>query len=384
MKQLVRNTTLAVLAVALIFSGCSQAPISKPSSGVASESKPVPSVTKTPALPEKSAPTEVWETISGSFTREASSQYNNATLQMKYLSNNCVMFEFNLMTGSESEDWADTLVLPFVLLVDEDDGVGHYESDPEAKNPITIDFYLSENGKQITVTHTGEIPISPDGVYNFVDEGLEVSERSATAILDHLPTAATSLNSNNGSYTIQYPDELIADWFYPVEATFDDTGVVLAKFLIAKDLSAVYRVDDDIEPILIFGSAQPMMDSDIIPLKDEEISEEPSKDEESATVLEEARPVVSVKLENGVALTMGTTGKLVAIMPWELPYTLTAESSDPSVVTVDENGTITAVATGEATISGTILIDDGQKDFSIDVSVNEVSELNGVQTDLAQ
>lgn len=39
-----------------------------------------------------------------------------------------------------------------------------------------------------------------------------------------------------------------------MEATFDDTGVVLAKFLIAKDLSAVYRVDDDIDPFLIFGS----------------------------------------------------------------------------------------------------------------------------------
>jgi hypothetical protein len=63
-------------------------------------------------------------------------------------------------------------------------------------------------------------------------------------------------------------DKLIDDWFYPVEATFHDTGVVLSKFLVAKDLSAVYCVDDDIDPILIFGSPHHMMDAKINSLKD--------------------------------------------------------------------------------------------------------------------
>ena len=315
---------------------------------------------------------DAWETLSGAFTRNDSSQYNNASLQIKYLSNDCVMFEFRLMEGSESQDWADTLILPFVLLVD-DNGVGHYTSDVGATNPMNIDFLLSEDGKQIIVSHTGDVSITPDGVYDFVDEGLEVTERSATAILDHLPTASTSLNSNNGAYTIQYPEALVSDWFYPVEAIFDDNGVVLAKFIIAKDLSAVYRVDDDIEPILIFGSAQPMLDADMIQynnIQSDESYEGETDIEESCEVL----PLVSVGLEDGIVLTPGISTELIPIMPWNLIYTLEADSSDPSVLKVDKNGIVTAISDGEATISGTLYIDDGQKSFSIDVTVNSSLE----------
>jgi len=360
-----------LLTVIFCCVGCGQ------SSQTISDDPQSKDVTVTSSSEMSSESSAVWETLSGEFTRNDSSQYNNASLQMKYLSNDCVMFEFRLMEGSESQDWADTLILPFVLLVD-DNGVGHYESDADATNPITIDFFLSEDGQQITVTHTGDVSISPDGVYDFVYEGLEISERSATAILDHLPTAVTSLNSNNGAYTIQYPDALVSDWFYPVEATFDDNGVILAKFIIAKDLSAVYRVDDDIDPVLIFGSAQPMLDAEIIQYNKVD-SEEPDEDgtyiEESCEML----PLVSVGLEDGTILTSGTTTELLPIMPWELPYTLTAESSDSSVVAVDENGIVTAICEGEATLSGILYIDDGQKAFSIDVIVSGESEFESVE-----
>jgi hypothetical protein len=281
------------------------------------------------------------------------------------------------MEGSESQDWADTLILPFVLLVD-DNGVGHYTSDADSTNPMTIDFLLSEDGKQITVSHTGKVSISPDGVYDFVDDGLEVTERSAMAIIDHLSTAATSLNSNNGAYTIQYPEALVSDWFYPVEATFDDNGVVLAKFIIAKDLSAVYRVDDDIEPILIFGSSQPMLDAETIQyynIETEESYEGGLDIEGSCEVL----PLVSVGLEEGIVLTPGITTELISIMPWNLTYTLEAESSDPSVLKVDKNGIVTAISDGKANLSGTLYIDDGQKSFSIDVTVNSGLEFESVE-----
>jgi hypothetical protein len=359
-----------LLTVIICCVGCGQ------SSQISSDASKSKDIATTSSSEISSASSAVWETLSGDFTRNDSSQYNNASLQMKYLSNDCVMFEFRLMEGSESQDWADTLILPFVLLVN-DNGVGHYESDADATNPITIDFFLSEDGQQITVTHTGDVSISPDGVYDFVDEGLEVSERSATAILDHLPTAETSLNSNNGAYTIQYPDALVSDWFYPVEATFDDNGVALAKFIIAKDLSVVYRVDDDIDPVLIFGTAQPMLDAETIhynKIDDEESDEDGSEIEEFYETL----PLVSVGLENGIALTPGTTTELLPIMPWELPYTLTAESSDPSVVTVDENGKVTAISEGKATLSGTLYVDDGQKAFSIDVIVSGELEFESV------
>lgn len=78
-----------------------------------------------------------------------------------------------------------------------------------------------------------------------------------------------------------------------------------------------------------------------------------------------------MKLEDDVPLKIGATSQLVAIMPWQLPYTLTTESSDPSLVTVDDNGAVTAVAVGVSTINGTIQIDDGEKHFAVDVSVSE-------------
>jgi hypothetical protein len=316
----------------------------------------------------------VWESVSGVYVREDSSQYNNAVLQMKYLSNNCVMFEFRLMEGSESEDSADTLVLPSVLLVDED-GVGRFESLPDSEQPFGINVALSEDGHRATVTHSGELSISPDGVYNFTDDSLEVSEVSAISILEHLPTAATSLNHNNGEYTIQYPDELVADWFYPVQAVFCDSGAVLAKFLIAKDLSAVYRADDDIEPVLIFGSAQPMLDAETIPLHNGV-----SEGEETAEWADETMPIVGAVIVDGVHLAVGQESRLTVMMPWKLPHTLTAESSDPSVVDVDKNGVVKAVSAGEATISGTIAVDDGEKKFSIKVSVAKEKET--VQTEV--
>jgi hypothetical protein len=310
---------------------------------------------------------EVWQEVRGNFAREGSSQYNNATLQMMYLGNGCVMFEFNLMEGSESEDWAWDIVLPFVALID-DDGVGQYESDPEAENPLKITLKLSDDGQTVTASHTGEMPISCDGMYEFMSDGLEVSEVSAAAILDHLPTAATSLNHNNGAYTMVYSDEVVFNWFYPVTATFDDTDAALAKFIIAKDLSAVYRVDDDIDPVLIFGSAQPMIDyeSYVYPDADEETDE--GTDGEPIAV-----PLVDVISEAGLTLEPGGTSKLTAVLPWAFDYAIEAESSDTSIVTVS-GAEIKATAAGMATISGTLTVDDGNKEFEFEISVGGEGE----------
>lgn len=316
--------------------------------------------------PGPSAQLPPWETVSGSYVRDDSSQYNNAVLMLKYLSNDCALFELRLMEGSEAEAMADSLVVPAVLIV-EDDGVGRYESLPDAEHPFTIEITLSDDGQQAIVSHSGELDISPDGIYTFVDAGLEVSEVSAIAILEHLPTAATSLNSTNGAYSVAYPEELVADWFYPVQAAFVDSGAVLAKFLIAKDLSAVYRVDDDIEPVLIFGSAQPMLDVETMPIPADTL-----EGDDVAEVAGEPVPLVSVVLANGVLLQVGQEDNLTLEMPWELPYSLEATSSDSGVLTVDATGLVRAVTDGAATISGTLTIDDASREFSLLVSVGEV------------
>ena len=212
---------------------------------------------------------------------------------MKNLTDNFLLFEFRRMGAEKAEKQSNDLLLPFVLLVDEN-GVGHYESRPESISKLTIDFMLSADGQQVSVTHTGELPMSCDGVYEFAGNELEVSEKSSAAILDYLPTAATSLNSLNGAYTIHYPEQLVNNWFYPVQATFDDSGQALEKFVMKKNLSAVYRVDDDIKPVLIYGSAQLMLDAktDLLSKK----STEPNQ---------KTLPLVSVVLDGGTCLVAG-------------------------------------------------------------------------------
>lgn len=369
MRKCLLAILIAVFA-ALTLAGCNTT-TQPPSETVT----PSPLPTQPPALPsalDATTDPAIWEAVHGKFSREGASQDNNAVLAMKYLSNYCVLFEFTLTERSESEDEAHDTIVYGVMIVDEK-GVGLYETHPGAAS-FSINFVISEDGKRVSVTHSGELSISPDGEYSFTDTNLEVSDLSANAILEHLPSAATSLNSNLGAYTIHYPEALVADWFYPVEVTFDDSNVVLAKFLIAKDLSAVFRVDDDIDPVLIFGSAQPMMDAQMNDWQtDNEINS--VEDESTGSPLLETLPIVSVGLEDGVELKVGLSSLLNASLPWELPYSITAQSSDKTVATVDTNGTVTAIAPGEATISGTITVEDGVKEFSIEIFVaNEVFE----------
>lgn len=369
MKKCLLAILIAAFA-ALTLAGCNTT-TPTPSETVT----PSPLPTQPPALPSALDATDdpaIWEAVHGKFTREGSSQDNNAVLAMKYLSNYCVLFEITLTERSESEDEAHDTIVYGVMIVD-DKGVGFYETHPGAAS-FSIDFAISEDGQRVTVTHSGELSISPDGEYSFTGSRLEVSDLSANAILEHLPSAATSLNSNLGAYTIHYPEALVSDWFYPVEATFDDSGAVLAKFLVAKDLSAVFRVDDDIEPVLIFGSAQPMMDAQI---NDWQTYNEvdSAEGESTGSPSLEPLPIVSVELEDGVEIQVGSSSLLNASLPWELPYSITAQSNDKAVATVDANGAVKAIAPGEATISGTITVEDGVKEFSIDIFVaNEVLE----------
>ena len=68
----------------------------------------------------------VWETVCGSYAWDESSQYTNSVLSLMWLDYGCVLFEFNLMEGSEEEDSATELTVSGVLNVQED-GSGIYE-----------------------------------------------------------------------------------------------------------------------------------------------------------------------------------------------------------------------------------------------------------------
>lgn len=341
------NVLLAVLlALSLLLAGCAS----------------------TPAPDDHSPGDGVWETVCGSYAWDESSQYTNSVLSLMWLDNGCVLFEFNLMEGSEEEDSATELTVSGVLNVQED-GSGIYEAaSDDGESRLMIGFEISEDGKQVTVSHEGELPISPDGNYTFTDRGMEVSDYSATELVRYLPTDATGLNTDLGAYTLNYPESLVSGWFYPLDATFDDTGECLAKFIVAKDLSAVFRVDNGMEPVLIYGSAQPMMDAETWPEFDDE-DNEGSVDEPAEEISYEPYPLVSVGADNGTFLTVGESTMLLANLPWDLPFTLEASSADTSIADVDENGVITAVTPGETSIIGTLTVEDGVKEFEIIINV---------------
>ena len=310
----------------------------------------------------------VWETVCGSYTWNESSQYTNSVLALMWLEEGSVLFEFNLMEGSEEEDSAIELTVSGVLNVQKD-GSGIYEAaSDDGESLLTIGFEISKDGKQVTVSHKGELPISPDGNYTFTVSGIEVSDYSATELVRYLPADATGLNTDLGAYTLNYPESLVSGWFYPIDATFDDSGEYLAKFIVAKDLSAVFRVDDDIEPVLIYGSAKPMMDAETWPEFDDE-DYEGSEDEPMGELIYDMEPLVSVGADNGTFLTVGESTTLLANLPWDLPFTLKAGSADTSIADVDENGVITAVTTGETSITGTLTVEDGVKEFEIIINV---------------
>ncbi len=322
----------------------------------------------TPAPDDHSPGDGVWETVCGSYAWDESSQYTNSVLSLMWLDNGCVLFEFNLMEGSEEEDSATELTVSGVLNVQED-GSGIYEAaSDDGESRLMIGLEISEDGKQVTVSHEGELPISPDGNYTFTDSGMEVSDYSATELVRYLPTDATGLNTDLGAYTLNYPESLVSGWFYPLDATFDDSGECLAKFIVAKDLSAVFRVDDDMEPVLIYGSVQPMMDAETWPEFDDEVNEG-SVDEPAVEISYDPYPLVSVGADNGTFLTVGESTALLANLPWDLPFTLEASSADTSIADVDENGVITAVTPGETSIIGMLTVEDGVKEFEIIINV---------------
>ena len=86
-----------------------------------------------------------------------------------------------------------------------------------------------------------------------------ISIKAATAIkfIESLPSVLTSLNIYNTRYTIEcidtykYSDLCVGG--FVIKAKHTESGNCIGIFLVAADLSSVYRIDDDLgEPVLIF------------------------------------------------------------------------------------------------------------------------------------
>ena len=260
----------------------------------------------------------------------------------------------------------------------EDNGTGKAEIEVD-KKPVKLTFILK--GKTIAVKQTGAMPADVSGEYDFQEKGYNATEAAATAILEGLAPAKTSLNSSNRPYRLVYANETVGGWFYDVRAIHQPSKKVFARFLVAADLTAVYRNDDVKNPKLIYGSPATMLTTTIAPLLQEEEEQEEvpvpegateekveGKGSDSGEDQSRLSAVVSVGPEDP-EIKVGESSKLAVSIPGMLKYKLSdLKSSAGGKVSVDDKGTLTAKAEGTATITGKLAVDNASRDFKVDVT----------------
>ncbi|MEA5134531.1 MAG: hypothetical protein VB035_00165 [Candidatus Fimivivens sp.] len=312
-------------------------------------------------LPVYAATPAEWTTVKGTYAREESIQ--SGTLSLMYLDNDVVMFEFFISESTSDYLKNKNFCLAGAFYLD-DNGVGIYEN-PKTGN-VQLRFELS--GNTVTIKQSGVLPMNVGGKYRFVNSGIKVTDAAATEILEQLPTAATSLNHNNGEYKLSMSQEMVDGWFYDVKANFVDTNALIAEFYIAGDMSAVYRVDTE-TPILIWGSAQPMLDA-VYPINAESLlgTTSATGDERSSESADQVLKAYYVSaLPQSEAIAVGNSTPIIVTVPGEIGHTMQCFSSSPKVVKVDDKGVITAVSAGETAINVTVTIDDAKKSFTFTV-----------------
>ena len=319
-----------------------------------------------------------WKKAEGLYVWKESAQYSNGFLFVKPMEEDLFLFEFKTMRGSEAEDSSYDYNVAGIFLV-EDNGTGEAEIEVD-KKPVKLTFTLK--GKTIAVKQTGTMPADVSGEYDFQEKGYEATEAAATAILEGLAPAKTSLNSSNSPYRLVYANETVGGWFYDVRAIHQPSKKMFARFLVAADLTAVYRNDDVKNPQLIYGSPATMLTVEFAPLlKEDEEEEEDAPVPEGATEekvegkgsdsgKDQSRlsAVVSVGPEDS-EIKVGESSKLAVSIPGMLKYKLSdLKSSAGDKVSVDEKGALTAKAEGTATITGKLTVDNASRDFKVDVT----------------
>ena len=318
-----------------------------------------------------------WKKADGLYVWKESAQYSNGVLFVKPMEDDLFLFEFRTMRGSEAEDSAYDYNVAGIFLV-EDNGVGTAEFDVD-KKPVKLTFALK--GKTIAVKQTGEMPADVSGEYDFQEKGNLASEAAATAIIEGITPAKTSLNSSNRPYRLVYANETVGGWFYDVRAIHEPTKKMFARFLVAADLTAVYRNDDVKDPKLIYGTPATMLTTEIAPLLQEEEEEEEVEAPEGASEekvdnkgadSKENQSRLSAVVNVGPAdpaIKVGESSKIAVVLPGRLHYKLSdLKSSAGDKVSVDEKGNLTAKAEGTATITGKLTVDNASKDFKVDVT----------------
>lgn len=318
-----------------------------------------------------------WQDAQGSYVWTESSQFNNGILNIKPLEGDIYLFEFKVVRGSEADDSAEEFQTAGTLLLN-DEGVGEAEVLVGEEDSVSLQFVLAD--KTMTVTQIGELPLEVQGDYKYNEAAFDVSENAAVAIIESLPANLTSLGSANRPYKLLYADETVDGWFYQVVAVHEPTNSIIAKYLVAADLSAVYRNDAE-EPGLIYGTPENMLAAQRAPLIDDEEETPPAvenaelegdaeEEEQSLSSDAQATPLVVIAPEQE-SLRVGESTQIITMLPGNIGCTVAdLQSSDTDIVKIDGEKLV-GVAPGIATIKGNIHLEKGKKNFEVLVTVYE-------------
>lgn len=318
-----------------------------------------------------------WQSAGGCYVWTESSQYNNGVLNIKPLNDEQYLYELKVMRGSEAEDSAEDFVTAGIFTVN-DDGDGIAEVEYKGNDTVELRFVYKD--KAVEAYQDGPLPLDVQGEYKFQESGFDVSEAAATAMVAGLPQEQTGLPADKAEYNLLFADETIDGWFYQPLAVKDNQ--IIGKYLVAADLSAVYRNDAEDEPNLIYGTPENMLAAKRAPLVEEEVQDGPAiesgepegniDDEDLPTnAASELSPLVTVQPEQE-SLRVGEQTAIVANIPGRVVYAISnLRSSNSSVVKVDGDNLLVAAAPGTATISGKLVLDKGEMAFTTQLTAYE-------------
>ena len=139
------------------------------------------------------------------------------------------------------------------------------------------------------------------------------------ALLEGLPTASTGLNKAERPYGVRIDKLLTGDYFYHAQAYDDSDRKVFGDYLIAKDESCAWKVENGKESKLIYGNTEKLL--------------------KKAKLYLLARHI-----------TKGDVGQVRVLLPGPIPYDLRLTSLNQTVATIDKNQNILPVSYGKVDI----------------------------------
>ena len=164
---------------------------------------------------------------------------------------------------------------------------------------------------------TGKVPDDKALQAYYVTSGEKFNK--VTALLENLPSATTGLNQYNRPYAFKLDRNLTGDYFYHVQSYQTETRSIIGDYLVAKDDSCAWRLNAGKEAIMIFGTADKLI-------------------QKAKVVLTSSR------------IAKGDYGTARVLVPGPLPYDIRLTSLNESVAKISADQKIVPVSYGKVDI----------------------------------